>query len=181
MNASGKFCPICKNKNPLTATVCKYCGTLLEDDLTNIVETTKNTGGQTKVPVENVGSVFDIALIPEGGIAIYAGGALKPQYLHMDKELVIGRQAAEVASESFLDLSDLDAFNNGLSRRHAMIRRAEFGFEIIDLGSTNGSWLNSERLVPNKSYPLASGSQLRLGRMRLYVMFRPVLNGTRKN
>jgi pSer/pThr/pTyr-binding forkhead associated (FHA) protein len=52
-----------------------------------------------------------------------------------------------------------------------MIRRAGTGFEIVDLASTNGSWLNDERLVPNKPYPLANGSQLRFGRMRLLVLF----------
>ena len=180
MNPSGKFCPICKNKNPRTASVCRYCGALLEENLTDIVATTKNTGGQSNVPTENFGSFIDIALIPEGGIGIYAGGALKPYYLYIDRELVIGRKM-EMTSETLLDLSDLDAFNLGLSRRHAMIRRTQSEFEVIDLSSTNGTWLNNERLIPNKPYPFVSGSQLRLGRMRLFVMYHAVLKGARKN
>ena len=176
---SGKFCPICKNKNPRTATVCGYCGSLLEEDHTNIVATTKNTGDQTAVPTEGVTPFIDFALIPEGGIGIYVAGSFKPYYLQVDKELIIGRKM-EVTSESALDLSDLDAFSMGLSRRHVMIRRAESGFEVMDLSSTNGTWLNAERLVPNKSYPFASGSQLRLGRMRLFVIYHSVLKGTKK-
>jgi len=182
LNPSGKFCPICKNKNLRTATICKYCGALLEEDSANFAATTKNTSEPqpSRTPEENIGSFVNAALIPEGGIAVYAGGSLKAQYLHMDKELVIGRLTEAGSSEAILDLSDLDAFNNGLSRRHAMIRRVESGFEVVDLGSTNGTWLNAERLVPNKPYPLANGAQLRLGRMRLYVMFRSVLKGTRQ-
>jgi pSer/pThr/pTyr-binding forkhead associated (FHA) protein len=42
----------------------------------------------------------------------------------------------------------------------------------MDLSSTNGTWLNDERLIPHKPYPLTSGSQLRLGRMRFVILFR---------
>ena len=179
LKASGKFCPICKNKNPRTATVCKYCGGLLEENLIDIASTIRNIDEQSSIPVENVASFIDVALIPEGGIAIYAGGSLKPNYLQIDRELVIGRKL-DNASGSFLDLSDMDAFNLGVSRRHAMIRRSESGYEIIDLSSTNGTWLNNERLIPNKPYLFASGSQLRFGRMRLFVMCDTVLKGTEK-
>jgi hypothetical protein len=179
LNPSGKFCPICKNKNPRTATVCKYCGALLDEAATNIVAPTENVSGQPKVSTENAESFVDMALIPKGGIAVYAAGTFKPYYLSFDAELFIGRKQ-ETSSEEILDLSDLDAFNQGISRRHAKIRRAETGFEIIDLSSTNGTWLNAERLIPNKPYPLASGSQLRLGRIRLFVLYSTILKGTQK-
>ena len=179
MTVSGKFCPICKHKNARTATVCAYCGALLEENLTNAVAITEETGGQTQVSTENVGSFIDTALIPEGGIAIYIIGATKSLYLQLDTELIIGRNTGK-SSETFLDLFGVDAFNLGLSRRHAMIRRAESGFEVIDLSSTNGSWLNAERLIPNRPYSLASGSQLRFAHMRLFVMHRSVLEGVKK-
>ena len=178
LNISGKFCPICKKKNMRTATVCSYCGALLDEGFTAAVATTKNTGEVVSVPTENLGSFVDAKLIPEGGIGIYAAGSLKPYYLCMDRDLIIGRKV-ETTSEAILDLSDLDAFNMGLSRRHAMIRRTESGFEITDLSSTNGTWLNSERLVPNRSYPFTSGSQIRVGRLRLFIMYHIVLKGTK--
>jgi len=179
LKVSGKFCPICKNRNDRTDTICKYCGALLEEYPTNIVETTEGTSGQPNVSETNLGSFIDAALIPKGGIGIYVGGALKPFYLTMDRELIIGRKP-ETPTEAQLDLSDLDAFNMGLSRRHAMLRYTESGYEVIDLASTNGTWLNNERLIPNKPYRFASGSQLRIGRMRLFVMYHIVLEGSRK-
>ncbi len=179
LKTSGKFCPVCKHKNAYTASVCSTCGALLEENPTNKVAITENTGGQSNVPAENAGSFIDAALIPEGGIGIYAAGTFKPYYLPVDRELVIGRKA-ETTSDAMLDLSDLDAFNMGLSRRHAMIRRTESGFEVVDLSSRNGTWLNAERLVPNKPYPFASGSQLRIGNMRLFIMYQTVLKGTKK-
>jgi len=71
-----------------------------------------------------------------------------------------------------VDLVNYDAFGHGVSRRHARIRRIPTGYEIIDLESTNGTWINEQRLIPNKPYPLTSGDLLRLGRMRMYAMFK---------
>jgi len=180
LKASGKFCPVCKNENAYTASICGYCGASLDEDFTNIGATTKNTGEPFNVSVESAGSFIDVALIPEGGIGIYVAGSSKPYYLYLDGDLVIGRAAAG-SSESFLDLSDLDAFNPGLSRRHAKIRRAGSGYEVIDLASTNGTWLDNERLIPHKAYPFGSGSQLRLGRLQLFAIYHTVLAGSRNN
>jgi len=175
---SGKFCAVCKSRNEYTDTVCSSCGALLEENLTTKVATTSNNG-QSNAPAESVPSFIDIALIPEGGIGIYAAGSFKPHYLPVENELIIGRKT-ETTTEAILDLSDLDAFNMGLSRRHAMIRRTDSGFEVLDLSSTNGTWLNAERLFPNKPYSLESGSQLRIGRLRLFVVYQTVLKGTKK-
>ena len=180
MNTSRKICHICNNENEYTALVCSNCGAMLDENPTRKVAITENISGQSSAPAENVESFIDAALIPEEGVGIYVAGAFKPYYLHIYKELIIGRPK-DAALEAILDLSDLDAANLGVSRRHAMIRRTDSGFEVVDLSSRNGTWLNDERLVPNKSYPFASGSQLRLGRLRLFVIYRTVLKGTKKN
>ena len=80
MNELGIFCPVCKNKNPQTVSVCSYCGASLDAILTNVVATTQNTGEQTKFPSEGVVPFIDAALIPEGGVGIYVAGTFKPQY-----------------------------------------------------------------------------------------------------
>jgi hypothetical protein len=177
LKVSGKFCPVCKNKNPRTASFCNFCGALLEDGSPSTI---KDVGGQPDIATGNAGSFIDAALIPEGGIGIYVAGSLKPYYLRMDRDLVIGR-AAGGTSETFLDLSDLDAFNLGLSRRHAKIRRTGSGYEVIDLASTNGTWLDNQRLIPNRPYSFGSGSQLRLGRLQLFAIYHTVHAGSRNN
>lgn len=180
MNTSGKICSICRTENVYNASVCRHCGAWLEENPTNIVAIPENFSGQPNAPVQNVESFIDVALIPEEGVGIYIAGAYKPYYLHIYKELVIGRQA-EAPLESVLDLSDLDGFNMGVSRRHAMIRRTASGYEVVDLASRNGTWLNAERLVPNKPYPFASGSQLRIGQLRLLVVYRPLAKDAKKS
>jgi len=106
------------------------------------------------------------------GIGIQVADEPMPIYVPVRNELVIGRTTEYVPpADDFLDLSNLKAGDFGVSRRHVMIRRIESGYEVVDLSSRNGSWLNEDRLVPKKPYPLPSGSILRIGHMRLLIMY----------
>ena len=60
--------------------------------------------------------------------------------------------------------TDLPLDDTGVSRRHAEIRRTEQGFELVDLGSTNGTFVNGERV---SVVPLADGSLIAMGRSRI--------------
>jgi len=173
LNSSYKVCPVCKNKNASEFAVCRHCGAPLNTDSYPTSVTTKNT--EIKVNYSEKIDKLDVdeKIIPTNGIAVYFAGTTKPVEILVEKEFVIGRKVVETgSSETFLDLSDFDGFRMGLSRRHAMVRRAESNYEIIDLSSTNGTWLNDERLVPYTPYSLPSGSQLRLSRIQLFVFYR---------
>jgi len=163
-----KFCPVCQNKNDPEAIVCIHCGASLNE---NKYATTKNAEIKINYSEKPKELQVDEKIIPNDGIAVYFSETTKPFVIQTDKEFIIGRKVIET-SETMLDLSDFDGFKMGLSRRHAMIRQTETGYEIIDLSSTNGTWLNDERLVPYTPYPLASGSRLRLSRIRLFVFYR---------
>jgi hypothetical protein len=168
-----RFCPVCKNKNDRNAIVCIHCGASMDLQHPGPAATTKNAERPELVGARITEAPIDNALIPEDGIAIYAAGTSKPVYLRFDRELVFGRASDEAPEETLLDLTELGGYHMGISRRHAKIRRSEDGYEIMDLASTNGSWMNDERLVPNKTYPLASGAQLRFARMRLLILYHP--------
>lgn len=169
-----KFCPVCKNKNNRDAIVCIHCGASFEYQRSDSMSTTRNADISGMVPEGITESPIDNALIPEDGIAIYVAGTSKPVYLIFKDELVFGRKAEEPFEGDLLDLTALGGYQMGISRRHAVIRKMEKGYELTDLGSTNGSWLNNERLAPFKPYALASGSQLRFGRMQLLILYHPV-------
>jgi hypothetical protein len=111
-------------------------------------------------------------VVPERGIAIYVEGESSPACLDTREEFILGRQAGP-NEEALVDLGPFRAYSLGLSRRHASIRRTRDGYEVTDLGSVNGTWLNEERLPPHTPYPLPSGSQLRLSSMRVLVLYRP--------
>ena len=173
------FCPNCNHRNADTALVCSSCGTALDGNETQRVAIPEYTVGQGNVPAKDASAFIDDPLIPKDGVGIYIAGAPHPYYLSIDKELILGRRAG-AAMDALLDLSNLNAMNMGVSRQHAMIRQLEFGYEVIDLASRNGTWLNSELLIPNQPYPFASGSELRLGRMELFIVYHAVVKGTHK-
>ena len=151
LDFSEKFCPVCKNKIDRDATVCSHCGASLDGNRTDLIPTTGSSEGGLKPSPKVPESLIDDTLIPEDGIAIYAAGTSKPFYLHVNEELIIGRKIEET-SEAFLDFSDMDGFNLGLSRKHAKIRRNGTRYEVIDLSSTNGTRDRVDSLVNCESY-----------------------------
>ena len=169
-----KFCPVCKYKNGRDAIVCIHCGASLDYHRSDSMSTTRNADISGVVPEGITDTPIDNALIPEDGIAIYVAGTSKPVYLIFKDELIFGRKAEEPFGGDLLDLTSLGGYQMGISRRHAVLRKLEKSYELTDLGSTNGSWLNNERLTPFKPYPLVSGSQLRFGRMRLLILYHSV-------
>ncbi len=50
-----------------------------------------------------------------------------------------------------------------VSSHHAEIRPEGQGYDIVDLGSSNGTFVNEQRLVPNVPRLLYTGDQLRVG------------------
>ena len=77
-------------------------------------------------------------------------GPLAGQRLELDAELVIGREGAAVTIE-----------DSELSRRHAAVRPVLGGFEVEDLGSLNGTFVNGNRInVPTR---VGGGDSIKLG------------------
>jgi hypothetical protein len=169
LEASIKFCPMCHGKNAKDAMVCISCGASLDEKK---YDTTKNDEIEVTYSEKPEELYIDEAIIPKQGIAVYFAETTKPFVVRTDKEFIIGRSLIPT-TEAMLNLSDFDGFRMGLSRRHAMVRQAGTGYEIIDLSSTNGTWLNGERLIPYTPYPLPSSSRLLLSRIRLVVFYHP--------
>jgi predicted component of type VI protein secretion system len=83
-------------------------------------------------------------------VLVVTKGPLAGQRLELEGELVIGREGVAVTIE-----------DSELSRRHAAIRPVEGGFEIEDLGSLNGTFVNGRRIgAPTR---LAGGDSIKLG------------------
>jgi hypothetical protein len=172
MNVSENVCPICRQKNELEAIVCWNCGAALEDPFMDPGAKTKTSDIPALVPEKMEDWPRNKAAVPDNGIAVYIESEFEPAYVDATGEFVIGRKVG-TTSGVFLDLSPWGGYHLGLSRRHAAIRRRADGYEVVDLGSVNGTLLNDERLVPHRPYSLPSGSHLRLGRMLLLVLYHP--------
>ena len=85
---------------------------------------------------------------------------------------VLGRAANNVKpDETLVDLNQFGALELGISRAHAMIRRSKGSYQLIDLESSNGTWLENQRLVPKQPYLLESGNRFRIGRLNILVFY----------
>jgi hypothetical protein len=51
----------------------------------------------------------------------------------------------------------------GVSRHHTRLQATALGWEVVDLGGVNGTWLDDRRLRPDEPTPFAVGSVLRVG------------------
>jgi hypothetical protein len=174
MSVSEKICPVCRSRNEPEAILCIHCGATLDDPF-DPEHNTKTTDMQALTPEmieEWLSENTKKAVVPDSGIAFYVDGHSMPAYIDPEGDFVVGRKVG-TTSDLLLDLAPFGGYSLGVSRRHIIIRRTGDVCEVRDLGSVNGTWLNEERLVPHQSYPLPSGSHLRLGRMRLLVLYVP--------
>jgi pSer/pThr/pTyr-binding forkhead associated (FHA) protein len=71
----------------------------------------------------------------------------------LDDERIIGRHPS---SDIFLD--DIT-----VSRRHAVVSRGDAGYEIGDLGSLNGTYVNAQRV---ETTVLRPGDEVQIGKFR---------------
>ena len=88
------------------------------------------------------------------------------------KETVFGRFDPEGNDPSQVDLSPYGGRKKGVSRLHAAIYRSKHTLSLSDLGSSNGTFLNGERLRPQQTRVLRDGDEVRFGELAAKVYFR---------
>lgn len=65
--------------------------------------------------------------------------------------------------------NDLVITHDSISRQHCQIELVKGVFYITDLGSSNGSFIDGQRLVPNVRSPFISSQQLTLGKIECEI------------
>ncbi|MGB8214627.1 MAG: FHA domain-containing protein [Anaerolineales bacterium] len=171
---SAKFCPVCKSKNEPSAKVCAYCGSPLEfshENQPSTLRVTRKDVETTILPLTIEEMLRKPPKPPEEGIAIYVKEYAEPIVMIQEGEFILGRSTGEEVKEGFVDLKPFGGYEDGVSRRHALIRRTGQSYEILDIGSSNGTWLNKKRLSPDKPFPLENGAEIYLGKMRIFVYY----------
>jgi adenylate cyclase len=63
--------------------------------------------------------------------------------------------------------NDLVLGDYGASRDHCRIEPAGDGWQVVDLGAANGTFLNGQRLAPQSASPIGPGDEIRIGRASL--------------
>jgi pSer/pThr/pTyr-binding forkhead associated (FHA) protein len=92
--------------------------------------------------------------------------------LQVRDRTIVGRiDEGESDSDTDVDLNPYGGFQNGVSRKHAIITHENGALYVEDLGSTNGTRINGFELIPHKKYRLRDGDELEFGRLRIVLRF----------
>jgi hypothetical protein len=164
-----KFCPVCKLVNDANATVCQHCQAPLNASYPT-APTTRRIDKTFELSEELREQITREHVPPPFGMSLYILISGETVALCKEREFFLGR-AEEASSPTVIDLSDFEAFEKGVSRRHAIIKVINDNYVLIDNNSSNGTWLNGDRLLPNNPHILTSGSVIQLGRLKLVAVF----------
>ena len=148
-------CPQCGHRNPLSARFCSSCGNALE------AEGDTHTTRTVAVPIDSALEEIEIELdeIPAGvGMLVVTRGPNSGSKFALDEALTTAGRHPD--STIFLD--DIT-----VSRRHAEVRRLAEGYEVVDVGSLNGTYLNRERV---ERAELHEGDELQIGTFKLLFL-----------
>ena len=106
------------------------------------------------------------------GVALVVRGHEDPIVIR-ESEFVLGRYDPGNPQPQ-VDLMPYGGSSLGVSRHHARILRRANGFVIEDLNSTNGTWVNRQRLPSGSRQDLSNGDVLQLGQLVMRFYYNPV-------
>lgn len=164
-----KVCPSCGNQNLDQANFCDGCGAPLAG--AGLAGPPPPIPG----PGESSPPAYKGEASPTPAVKIYSNRAmLKSEVtgeafiLEPGKEAVIGRGDPARGLKPDIMLSDNAALSQGVSRLHAKIVHQAGTYYLVDLNSTNSTYINGNRLVPQQFYSLREGDVIELGKYRLF-------------
>ena len=151
------YCTNCGHRNPEGSNFCSSCGSPLADQ------------ASTDTTITFMAGELDAELEEEIHIA--------PEELEGGRGVLIVKRGPNAGSKFFVDSAtiqigrhpDSDIFLDDItvSRRHAEIRRGDQGFELHDVGSLNGTYVNRERV---EEADLRSGDEIQIGKFKLVFL-----------
>lgn len=164
-----KSCPFCAYPNREGVLFCEECGhpfTGSTQHLSTRVITSEQAQAQGRITWGTA------RFSGNSSIVVQVRDYSEPVILGSKEELMVGRADTQSNFAPDLDLDQYGGADQGVSRRHAVIRRGEDTLTLTDLGSTNGTYLNGQRLLPNQSRVLRDGDEVRAGRLVFHIFFK---------
>jgi len=160
-------CPSCTHEEIEGAIFCSECGEKLfvDDEST---ETRKFQDSQSLFegiptpPTTQPGTLSNLKLL-----LVRTGQLIN---LPNKAEFTIGRISEGQAILPDVDLSDYDAYSLGVSRLHVTFRKKEKELFVVDLGASNGTRVNKQRITPYQEILLAHGDLIAMGGFLVQIL-----------
>lgn len=162
-------CPSCKAKNRVDEVFCYACGLMLSPEQETVQKTRKFRSATSDIVKNDYFGEDSVLILDIRDMKQRL--EIRPQLKR--GEVTVGRSQSNSNMRPDLDLTLAGGEKLGVSRLHLTITWDEKTkkLSVYDMGSSNGSYLNGEQLVPSKPRLLRSGDELRLARMVMKVTY----------
>jgi pSer/pThr/pTyr-binding forkhead associated (FHA) protein len=165
-------CTNCNHDNREGLLFCENCGYSITDA----------AAGQVTIPTRRVENDLDessakatwgSARFRQGAqIILHIRDAAEPVNIEPAKRIIFGRSDNNSTFVPDVDFAPYSALEKGVSRQHAALEINEDTLMLLDVGSSNGTFLNGQRLLPNQPRVLRDGDEVRLGKLITHIYFK---------
>lgn len=164
------LCPNCNHKNLDGTIFCSECGMQLSG-LYSIVTQNIPADNQPLPPLDRKKTAeYSKDLNTWASLHLLDSGQILP--LGDRSEFTLGRVSEAQPIMPDVDLTPYQAYANGVSRLHAVLKREGKHVFVMDLGSSNGTYLNGKRLSPNVDQSINHGDMLALGKLKIQILLK---------
>lgn len=155
-------CPHCGTDNPPHAKYCYACGQVI--DMGQIGSQTSHLPDEEEDPA-TFGNMATLV--------IWVRDHDDPLYfrIQQDRPLTIGRSDPSSPQKPDIDFATYKGKDLGVSRRHALLKRAGKTLTMVDGGSVNHTYINGEKLHPHEVRVIRDGDEVRFGHLMTRFTF----------
>lgn len=167
-------CQQCNYENLQGALICARCYALLEtsEPEQGTRQIREEEGEILALPAPASASRGTKTLTGHAQLTLELNGKKQQVVTIGDQdEITLGRVDRFTSRLPSINLTSVGAWENGVSRQHASIRRSGNNLFVIDLDSTNGTFINGTRLSPYKPSMVHDGDVIRFGLFEVVIRF----------
>ena len=167
------ICQNCQHKNVAGAMFCAECGAQLDGVETLVTQaiTDEQIAEELKRKAQRPEPVSSPA---NSWISLHLMDSGKILPLASRNEFTLGRLSEGQPIMPDIDLTPYQAYASGVSRLHAVVKRDSERVLVMDLGSSNGTYVNGRRINPHVEEALNHGDILALGKLKIQVLLRNI-------
>ena len=167
------ICSNCQHENVSGVLFCAECGAQLDGIQT--LATQAITEEQIDEELRKKAPRPDLDSVPANSwlsLHLMDSGKILP--LASRNEFTLGRLSEGQPIMPDIDLTPYQAYASGVSRLHAVVKRDANQVSVMDLGSSNGTYINGRRLNPHMEEALSHGDIVALGKLKIQILLRNI-------